>query len=177
MAQSVSQTKLPAPPTLAVPKTSVSAPVKASPVIPKVSHPTSDNKLSQGSTSVREYTFQAPQTISPELPTPEVENTPPVVVSETPSVSQKPLSTTDKPGLYRVEVRGKQESVLAKVKAVEPLAFIRQQEGVIHAGMFQNAQQAQQRVEQLGQKGISAKVVSVSQDHTNDLTMQMGHTH
>lgn len=53
------------------------------------------------------------------------------------------------------------------------MAFIRQSEGVIHAGMFQHSQQAQQRVQQLQKKGVTGTVVPVYQHKKTPLSVQM----
>ncbi|BBA78988.1 hypothetical protein RGRSB_0403 [cyanobacterium endosymbiont of Rhopalodia gibberula] len=101
--------------------------------------------------SVREYTFQAP-------------TSPPssVLITPVPPKSSASSSQSNKtPSLYRVEVVGRNTSVLSQVQTVEPLAFIRQSEGVIHAGIFKQSQQAQKRVVELQRKGLSASVVRV----------------
>lgn len=128
---------LPPPPPLQVPKnavthTSVEA-ILASP---------------PSSISVREYTFQAPTSPSSSVPV-------------TPKSSTSLYQFNKTSSLYRVEVAGNNISVLSKVQAVEPLAFIRQSEGVIHAGIFKKSQQAQKRVVELQRKGLSASVVRV----------------
>lgn len=87
----------------------------------------------------REYVFQSPQAKPSKVP------------SRSPSASP-----------YRVEVIGKDRELLSKVKKIEPLAFIRLGEGVIQAGLFQEQQQAQQRVRELKSKGFSARVISVN---------------
>ena len=128
---------LPPPPPLQVPKnavphTSVEA-ILVSPAPPM---------------SVREYTFQAPTSTPSSVPV-------------SPRSSTSPYQFKKTPSLYRVEVVGKNTSVLSQVQSVEPLAFIRQSEGVIHAGIFKQSQQAQKRVVELQRKGLSASVVQV----------------
>ncbi len=98
--------------------------------------------------SVLEYTFQSP-------------TSPRSSFSITPRGSVLPFQYNKTSSLYRVEVIGKNISVLSQVKTVEPLAFIRQNEGVIHAGIFKQSQQAQKRVVELQRKGLSASVVQV----------------
>jgi hypothetical protein len=101
--------------------------------------------------SVREYTFQAP--LSPPSSVP---------ITLVPSRSSASSSQSNKtPSLYRVEVVGQNTLVLSQVQTVEPLAFIRQSEGVIHAGIFKQSQQAQKRIVELQRKGLSASVVRV----------------
>lgn len=138
--QSTSNLKLPPPP---LPKTVTpqSRPPQTIPISVEVTPATAE-----ASKPLKEYTFQAPQTLPAQ--------TPPSVVN---TVNTQPLSVpkpTGNPSFYRVEVTGKEPSLLSQVKAIEPMAFIRQSEGVIHAGMFQNSQQAQQRVQQLEKKGV-----------------------
>jgi hypothetical protein len=105
-------------------------------------------------TAIREYTFQAPQAEPIAIPSQTTSNTP---------LSSSPVST-DK--LYRVEVVvvGDTEEVLAQVRQVEPLAFVRVGEGLIQAGLFPDAGEAQQRLLALQQQGLAAKVVDVGQE-------------
>lgn len=156
---------LPAPPPLRVPKnavppTYIEPTPEISETIPVPTVPTN----SKSSSAIREYTFQAPT--SPNTSTsPSTTNpiTPSVPETSKTSETSLPISQPpDKtPSLYRVEVAYSKASVLSQVQAVEPLAFVRQSEGVIHAGMFQQSQQAQQRVLELERQGVSAKVVPV----------------
>jgi hypothetical protein len=55
---------------------------------------------------------------------------------------------------------------------VEPLAFIRQSEGVIHAGIFKQSQQAQKRIVELQRKGLSASVVRVYESKERRLQIE-----
>ncbi|WGT67896.1 hypothetical protein [cyanobacterium endosymbiont of Epithemia clementina EcSB] len=103
------------------------------------------------SMNVREYTFQAPTSPPSSVP----------VTPVTPRSSASSSQSNKTPSLYRVEVVGKNRLVLSQVQTVEPLAFIRQSEGVIHAGIFKQSQQAQKRVVELQSKGLSASVVRV----------------
>lgn len=151
---------LPPPPPLRVPKNAVppastqpspeftnSIPVKAVPVTPKPA------------STVREYTFQAPSSLPSSTP---------ITPSKT-RISDPSPQRNGTPNLYRVEVAGQDTSILSQVQVIEPLAFIRQSEGVIHAGMFQQSQQAQQRVLELQREGVSATVVPVYENQrTND---------
>ncbi|XLQ11148.1 MAG: hypothetical protein KPI85_06360 [cyanobacterium endosymbiont of Epithemia adnata isolate EadnSB Bon19] len=101
--------------------------------------------------SVREYTFQAPTNHPSSVP----------VSPVTPRSSASSSQSNKTPSLYRVEVVGKNTLLLSQVQTVEPLAFIRRSEGVIHAGIFKQSQQAQKRVVELQRKGLSASVVRV----------------
>lgn len=154
---SVSQSlgTLPSPPPLRVPKNAVSntftepssafnsfIPIEVAPTKPI------------SPMSVREYTFQAPK-----IPPSSVLVTPVTPITPRSSASSSQLNKT--PSLYRVEVVGKNTLLLSQVQTVEPLAFIRQSEGVIHAGIFKQSQQAQKRVVELQHKGLSASVVRV----------------
>jgi hypothetical protein len=66
--------------------------------------------------------------------------------------------------LFRVEIEGTDETLLAQVKAVEPLAAVWQGQGVIYGGLFAHSQQAQERVRQLEQKGVTAKIIPISRE-------------
>jgi cell division protein FtsN len=111
--------------------------------------------------SVREYTFQAPSAPRhPGKPQPVVTNTPP-----------NSVTSGQSRGLYRVEVRGKTQDILAKVKKVEPLAFIRAKDGIIQAGIFDNQRQANARRQQLAKQGLSAQVVS--KNYRSDVPARM----
>ncbi|WP_241392613.1 hypothetical protein [Rippkaea orientalis] len=148
--------------------------------------------------TIREYTFKAP-TPPPSTPSSEIETIPatindssasseiettPATINDSsaPSGIQIPTAinnpspsaipqTAGKPSLYRVEVAGREASLLSQVKTVEPLAFIRQSEGVIHAGTFQQSDEAQKRVQVLQQKGVSATVVPVYEGHSNNTSV------
>jgi cell division protein FtsN len=93
----------------------------------------------------REFTFRAPQT-----PPTEAQNNTPL-----------PSYTSDAEKLFRVEVLGRSEAMLARVRAIEPTAFIRRGETVIQVGLFRGRSQAEQRLQQLESQGLSARVVSV----------------
>lgn len=72
-------------------------------------------------------------------------------------------TSTSSTVLYRVQVMGTTEILLNQVKQIEPLAFIRNGEGVIQAGLFQEKHQAEQRMSVLSQEGLSAQIISISQ--------------
>lgn len=149
--KSVSQSlgTLPSPPPLrvpenAVPNTSTEPSSQFSSFIPVEVVPAQP----MSPMSVREYIFQAPTSSPSSVPI-------------TPISSASSSQSNKTPSLYRVEVVGKNTLVLSQVQTVEPLAFIRQSEGVIHAGIFKQSQQAQKRVVELQHKGLSASVVRV----------------
>ena len=68
---------------------------------------------------------------------------------------------------------GKNHSLLSQVKTIEPMAFIRQSEGVIHAGVFQHSQQAEARVQELKNQGLPATVVPVYQQTRTSLSVEV----
>ncbi|MDJ0601010.1 MAG: hypothetical protein QNJ37_19475 [Crocosphaera sp.] len=116
------------------------------------------------STPIKEYTFQAPQTL------------PAQTLDRHPATSEiKTINTQSNrnPSFYRVEVAYDNPSLLSQVKTIEPMAFIRQSEGVIHAGMFQHSQQAEKRVQELKNQGLTATVVPVYQQTKTSLSVQI----
>ena len=153
LAQTTSNRELPPPP---VPKMVNSEP-PVSPVTP--TPPTEES-----STPIKEYTFSAPQSV-PNKPL--AEDPAP---SEIQTINTQP---TQNANFYRVEVNGQNHSLLSQVKTVEPMAFIRQSEGVIHAGLFQNSQQAEKRVQELKNQGLSATVVPVYQQTRTSLSVEV----
>jgi cell division protein FtsN len=96
---------------------------------------------------VREYRFRAPQT----APNPVPSNSSP---------RYSPTATE----LYRVEVLARSEAILARVRKVEPMAFVRRGETVIQVGLFRTRSQAEQRLHELKTQGLSARVVTVKND-------------
>lgn len=136
--------RLPAPPPIPTGKSPNSnvpkAPVGLPPAVPA------------GPPAIREYTFEAPQAEPIPIPKNKTANT------------SLPSSPVPPAKFYRVEVVGDTEGVLAQVRQVEPLAFVRLGEGVIQAGLFSEADAAQQRLLGLQQQGLSAKVVTVGQE-------------
>lgn len=150
LAQTTSSQQLPPPP---LPKM-----VKQETSVVEVT-PTNDTE-----TPIKEYTFSAPQTV----PAPPPDNEP--ATSEIKSINAQP---TQNPSFYRVEVTGQNPSLLSQVKVVEPMAFIRQSEGVIHAGVFQHSQQAEKRVQELQNQGLPATVVPVYQQTQTSLSVEV----
>jgi len=130
-----------------------------------VAAPVSDNQ------PLREYVFQAPATVrpadatvinnhprptvNPPAPRPENRaNKPP-----SPPPQQRVIATNQ---LFRVEVKSNSAAALAKIKEIEPLAFIRAGENVIQAGLFQQQYQAKQRVQELTKQGFSAQIITLN---------------
>ena len=69
--------------------------------------------------------------------------------------------------LYRVQVKENNKSSLTQVKNVEPLAFVRQTDGFIHAGTFSEKSQAEQRVQALATQGVKGEVIAIANTGTN----------
>jgi hypothetical protein len=87
---------------------------------------------------------------------------PPSTFNQIPFGSPFNASPVDSLNSYRVEVEGRSPSLLYAVKAVEPLAFIREMDGVIQAGSFSRADNAEKRVIELKNRGIQSRVVTNS---------------
>ncbi|MCZ8190247.1 MAG: hypothetical protein O9326_11060 [Microcystis sp. LE19-338.1B] len=140
-------------------------PVNSSSVHPPVAAPVSGNQ------PLREYVFQAPapvrpanatvinnnnrQTVNPPAPTPQNRANKP---SSSPP-QQRVIATNQ---LFRVEVRSNSTAALAKIREIEPLAFIRAGENVIQVGLFQQQYQAKQRVQELTKQGFSAQIITLN---------------
>lgn len=140
---SYSPSATPSPiPTFGVP---TSPPPSASPSpIPRFDVPTSPSSSTASDTVIpgRELNFEAP---APTLSLP----------------SRGPrLDTT----LYRVDIYGDSPFVLSQVRQIEPSAFVRQEDGVIQAGVFSNEYNAQSRVRELAGQGIRAQVTPIATD-------------
>ena len=150
LAQTTSNRELPPPPSpkIVTPEPSV---VPATPT-------------AETATPIKEYTFSAPQTVPAQTPG---------GGPATPKINRVQGQPTQHRNFYRVEVAGRNPSLLSQVKAIEPMAFIRQSEGVIHAGVFQNSQQAQKRVQELKNKGLTATVVPVHQQTQTSLSVEV----
>ncbi len=115
-------------------------------VRPPVAAPVSGNQ------PLREYVFQAPATVRPadatvinnhprptvNPPAPRPENR----ANKPPAPQQRVIATNQ---LFRVEVKSNSAAALAKIKEIEPLAFIRAGENVIQVGLFQQQYQAKER--------------------------------
>lgn len=103
--------------------------------------------------------FPRPSTLppaSPNLPPPGRElnfQAPP------PSRTVAPTRTAN---LYRVDIAGDSSWLLAQVQQIEPDAFIREEEGVIQAGVFADRYNAQSRVQVLQAQGIPAQITTVA---------------
>ncbi|MGK7944830.1 MAG: hypothetical protein AB4058_10220 [Microcystaceae cyanobacterium] len=152
---------LPPPPTIKVP----SRPPTAAPPPPTSTHettpqpvevPVSTPTSSSQPAPVREFTFQAPSGSQP--------SSQPVSVPASPNnqPSIRPSTPTDA-NFYRVEVSASDEDILEKVKAIEPFAFWQREQQIVYAGRFHQKDQAQQRVQELTQQGLSAQIVPVVQ--------------
>ncbi len=103
---------------------------------------------------IREFTFQAPSDNTPE----------PAETSIKLPVASPTTTIPVKANFYRVEVAATDESILEQVRDIEPFAFFEREHQVVYAGRFHQQDQAQQRVQELTQKGLSAQVVPVSQE-------------
>ncbi|MGK7939531.1 MAG: hypothetical protein AB4062_05135 [Crocosphaera sp.] len=161
--QTTSNRPLPPPPSPKMVTPQSAPPSQTLPISVEVSPP------EESSAPIKEYTFSAPQTgtVSPSVPP----SNPIQTETVSPSVPQS--QPRGNPRFYRVEVKGNEASLLSQVKAVEPMAFIRESEGVIHAGMFQGSQQAEKRVQELQRQGVSAQVVPVYQRTNNALSVEL----
>lgn len=67
--------------------------------------------------------------------------------------------------LYRVDIYGGNLFVLSQVRQIEPSAFVRQEDGVIQAGVFSNADNAQLRVRELAAQGIRSQITPIATDN------------
>jgi hypothetical protein len=146
--------------------TPLNLPAANSPTVrPPVATPVSRNQ------SQREYVFQAPYPVRPasatvinnnrrqtvNRPTSTPQNRPNKPSS--PAPRQRVISANQ---LFRVEVKSNSTEALAKIKEIEPLAFIRTGENVIQAGLFQQPHQATQRVQELTRQGFSAQIITLN---------------
>ena len=64
--------------------------------------------------------------------------------------------------LYRVDIFGDSPLLLSQVQRIEPDAFVRQDEGVIQAGVFADEFNAQSRVRDLRAQGFQAQVTTIT---------------
>jgi hypothetical protein len=64
--------------------------------------------------------------------------------------------------LYRVDIFGDSPLLLSQVQRIEPEAFLRQDEGVIQAGVFADEFNAQSRVRALRAQGFQARVTTIT---------------
>ncbi|CCH97796.1 hypothetical protein [Microcystis aeruginosa] len=132
-------------------------------VRPPVAAPVSGNQ------PLREYVFQAPATVRPadatvinnhprptvNPPAPRPENR----ANKPPAPQQRVIATNQ---LFRVEVSSNSAAALAKIREIEPLAFIRAGENVIQVGLFQQQYQAKERVQELTKQGFSAQIITLN---------------
>jgi cell division protein FtsN len=51
--------------------------------------------------------------------------------------------------------------MLARVRQIEPMAFVRRGETVIQVGLFRQRSQAEQRLQQLTSQGLFARIITV----------------
>lgn len=72
-----------------------------------------------------------------------------------------PVTSSKNSDLYRVDVDGDTQWMLAKVKTLEPQAFIRKDDRVIQAGLFREEENAQNLVRQLEKQGFRARTIAV----------------
>ena len=76
-----------------------------------------------------------------------------------PIPSRTPTSTLS---LYRVDIFGDSPLLLSQVQRIEPDAFVRQDEGIIQAGVFADEFNAQSRVRELESQGFRARVTPIT---------------
>jgi cell division septation protein DedD len=101
-------------------------------------------------------------TVTPQIDFSQNNNTPIPLEFEyqSPQPTYNPPTATN--SIYRVEVEGDSPNVLQLVRTVEPAAFIRRGERVIQVGLFQDALNAQNMIQQLSARGITARIVQIS---------------
>ena len=138
-------------------------PVNSPSVRPPVADPVSGNQ------PLREYVFQAPATVRPadatvvnnhnrqtvNPPAPRPQNR----ANKPPAPQQRVIAANQ---LFRVEVSSNSAEALAKIQEIEPLAFIRAGENVIQVGLFQQQDQAKERVQELTKQGFSAQIITLN---------------
>jgi hypothetical protein len=97
----------------------------------------------------------------------------PLIPSIKPNISDNAdnsaIATATK--LYQVQVKETQNISLSQVQMVEPMAFMRQTDGFIHAGTFSEKTQAEERVQALATQGVKGEVVAVASSGTNSDNM------
>jgi len=96
-------------------------------------------------------------------------NIKPLIPSIKPNISDNSdspaIATATK--LYQVQVKETHNISLSQVQMVEPMAFVRQTDGFIHAGTFSEKSQAEERVQALATQGVKAEVIAVASSGTN----------
>lgn len=106
--------------------------------------PSANNSSEQGN---EVYQFEAPTNNSP-TPTPPIEN------NSIPSSNNR---------LFRVQVYGSSEQLLSLVRRVEPKAFVPDGKQIIQVGLFSQANNAQELVQDLSQQGVEAEIIQIHQ--------------
>ena len=100
-------------------------------------------------------------------------NLKPLIPSVKPNISdnsdKSAIATVTK--LYQVQVKETNNISLSQVQAVEPMAFVRQTDGFIHAGTFSEKSLAEERVQALATQGVKGEVVAVANSGTNSDNM------
>lgn len=107
---------------------------------------------------------------SPLPPPPKTDQDQDVYQFEAPDSTLPPPNSNSSPAaetLFRVQVYGSSEQLLALVRRVEPSAFVRPGENVIQAGLFSETENAQELVRSLSEQGIQADIVQISQAQQN----------
>jgi hypothetical protein len=94
-----------------------------------------------------------------------------------PSIKPNSLDNSDSPAiatvtkLYQVQVKETNNISLSQVQMVEPMAFMRQTDGFIHAGTFSEKSLAEERVQALATQGVKGEVVAVANSGANSDNM------
>ena len=97
-------------------------------------------------------------------PTPDWPTEPLTVPSQTsskPSKIEFRASQANISQLYRVEVYGTSQLHLTRVRRIASQAFVRQREGVIQVGVFEDQQRAEDLVQKLAMESLWARIVLV----------------
>ena len=81
---------------------------------------------------------------------------------QAPPASLPSRRLTPTSNLYRVDIDGDSPFLLSQVRQIEPGAFVRRGEGVIQAGIFSDAYNAESRVRTLAASGIRAQVTPIA---------------
>lgn len=66
------------------------------------------------------------------------------------------------PRVYRVYVNSDSQLILQQIRNVEPEAYVRQGEGIIQAGVYVDQSRAKQRVRELEQLGLQARMTTIA---------------
>jgi hypothetical protein len=195
-AQWSSGKRLPPPPVLKVPQglpPTIYNTTDAHPSLP-VPPNTYSSPLRAESQTVREFVFTSgslpeatpktkitptPRAVSPTVPPKASRTVVKSIANQTeinpliPSIQPTILDNSDSPviatatKLYQVQVKETQNISLSQVQMVEPMAFVRQTDGFIHAGTFSDQSQAEQRVQALATQGVKGEVIAIANTGTN----------